>query len=136
MLDQPSKLRSDLPPVPRRMQKLPLDHRGYPVPWFVAFIDGKPDFRVVREPGIPLAHNKDLCWLCGERRGKWLAFVVGPMCGINRVTAEPPSHYECAEFAIKACPFLTRPMAVRRERDLPEHDDAPGIMLARNPGVS
>ena len=128
--------RSDLPERPRRMQPLPLDERGFPVPWFVAFIDDKPDFRVIRENGVALAHNKELCWLCGERRGSKFSFVVGPMCGVNRVTAEPPSHTECAEYAVRACPFLTKPLATRRERDMPEDAGIAGVMIKRNPGVS
>ena len=34
-----------LPPMPSRIAALPVDERGYPVPWFVAWIDGKPEFR-------------------------------------------------------------------------------------------
>lgn len=128
--------RPDLPELPPRMRKLPLDARGYPVPWFVAFIDGKPDFRVIRENGVPDAHNHRLCWLCGEKRGTYQAFVVGPMCGINRVSAEPPAHLECAEYAVRACPFLTRPLAERSKRDMPEHQAPAGVMIERNPGVA
>jgi hypothetical protein len=128
--------RSDLPERPRRMRNLLIDDRGFPIPWFVHIDNGKADFRVIRSAGIALAHNKELCWLCGERRGVYLTFVVGPMCGINRVTAEPPSHTECAEYAVRACPFLTRPLAVRNERDIPEEADVAGIMIKRNPGVS
>lgn len=127
--------RSDLPDRPRRFMKLPIDERGFPVPWFVAFVEGKYDFRVVRDNGIAIAHNKELCWLCGERRGRNMSFVVGPMCGINRVSSEPPSHTECAEYAVKACPFLTRPLAIRNERGL-EDAQAAGIMIKRNPGVT
>ena len=35
----------------------------------------------------------------------------------------------------KACPFLSQPRMRRNEKDLPEHLDAAGIMLRRNPGV-
>jgi hypothetical protein len=129
--------RTDLPPLPDRFEKLPLDARGYPVPWFVAWIDGKPDFRVVRPDGIGLAHRGQRCWLCGEPRGKFGAFVIGPMCAVNRVSSEPPSHLSCAKFAAMACPFLTKPLAKRNERDLPtETKDAAGCMIARNPGVT
>lgn len=131
------KPRDDLPPLPERFRKLPLDARGYPVPWFVAWIDGKPDFRVVRPGGVVDAHRRQLCWLCGQKRGKVGAFVIGPMCAINRVSSEPPSHLSCAKFAAIACPFLTRPMAKRNERDLPEtHREAAGITISRNPGVA
>jgi len=132
-----AEYRSDLPERPKRMLRLRLDGRGYPIPWFVHVdIDGQPDFRVVRENGIALAHNRHQCWLCGDRLGSFLTFVIGPMCGINRVSSEPPSHTDCAEYAVRACPFLTRPMAVRNQRDLPEDAGAAGIMIERNPGVT
>jgi hypothetical protein len=57
------------------------------------------------------------------------------MCCINHVSSEPPSHRGCAEFAAKNCPFLTRPLAKRNDRDLPEHKEQPGIAIDRNPGV-
>ena len=128
--------RADLPPRPERMAKLPLDERGFPVPWFVDCSSGKPDFRIIRPSGIAIAHNKALCWLCGERRGTYQAFVIGPMCGINRTTAEPPSHRECAEYAVRACPFLTRPLAQRNERGLEHCKEPAGEMIKRNPGVT
>lgn len=128
--------RTDLPELPKRMLGLPLDHRGYPVPWFVDCSTGKPDFRVIRPSGTAIAHNKRLCWLCGQPRGVYQAFVLGPMCGINRTTAEPPSHRECAEYAVRACPFLTRPLASRNERGLEEHKEPAGVMIKRNPGVA
>lgn len=40
-------LRPGLPPQPPKMQHLPVDERGFPAPYFVAWIDGKPDHRVV-----------------------------------------------------------------------------------------
>lgn len=122
--------------MPARIQRLKVDARGYPVPWFVAWIDGKPDFRVIDTPKLPLAYHNRLCWICGEKLGANLAFVVGPMCAVNRTTAEPPSHRDCAEFSAKACPFLTLPKAVRRESNLPEHVQPAGEMITRNPGVA
>ena len=38
---------------------------------------------------------------------------------MNRTSAEPPSHRDCAEFAVKACPFLTQRELTRRK---PRHD--------------
>jgi hypothetical protein len=118
------------------MLHLPIDERGFPVPWFVAIIEGKPDFRVIRKGGIAEAWNKKTCWLCGHPLGVYKACVIGPMCGINRVTSEPPCHLECAEFAVKACPFLTRPLAVRTEHGLPEERHVSGKPIQRNPGVT
>lgn len=128
--------RTDLPPLPPRIAQLPLDHRGFPVPWFVAWIDGAADFRVVGPGKLVDAvyHNK--CWICGERLGVHKAFLIGPMCAINRTIAEPPSHFECAEFSAKACPFLTKPRMRRNEKDIPAEAIGPaGIGIKRNPGA-
>lgn len=138
--------RPELPEVPARIAALPV-HRGYPVPWFVGWVDadghacergvGTPDFRVLH-PGAPQeAHRWSRCWICGGRLGSLRAFVVGPMCAVNRTSAEPPMHVGCADWSVRGCPFLTRPDMVRREAGLPEDATAPpGTMLRRNPGVS
>ncbi len=127
--------REDL--IPPRMRSLPRDHRNYPVPYFVAWIDGKPDFRVIEKDRLAHCHNNKLCWLCGEKMGRYKAFVIGPMCSINRVSSEPPSHRECAEFAVKACPFLTLPKAERRLNNLPEDGvKAAGEGISHNPGAT
>lgn len=133
-------------PLPARMKRLAVDHRGFPVPWFVQWmVDGKPvdygqgapDFRVMDSRKLGRAVREKRCWVCGERLGVHLAFVIGPMCAINRVISEPPSHRECAEFSAKACPFLSRPRMRRNEKDLPsDHREAPGFGLKRNPGVA
>ena len=129
-------LRKDLPPLPRRFLGLPIDDRGYPVPWFVHWVDGKPDFRLLRPDGAVEAFEKRKCWLCGDRLGRYGAFVVGPMGPIIRIAAEPPSHRDCAEFAVKACPFLVRPNAKRREANLTNASPADDGMILGNPGVS
>ncbi len=130
-------LRPELPPLPERIKRLPIDERGYPVPWFVAIIDGKPDHRIVEAGKILTARQHRLCWICGESLEIDISFVVGPMCVVNRVTSEPPSHPECAIFSVKACPFLSRPHAKRRENNLPENQQEPaGEALWHNPGAS
>lgn len=128
--------RQGLPtPIPEGIARLPLDDRGYPVPWFVAWIDGKPDFRVADQKKQHLCIVKKLCWVCGDPLKESAAFVIGPMCVINRVSAEPPSHIECAHWSARACPFLTLPSAKRREVNLPDIVVNPaGTMIRRNPG--
>ncbi|MEJ6847495.1 hypothetical protein V3589_14905 [Sinorhizobium fredii] len=122
--------------MPPRIAKLPVDERGYPVPYFVEWVDGKPDFRVMNQQHLVDAIKFARCWICGEKLGRYKAFVIGPMCCINRISAEPPSHYDCARFAVEACPFLTRPMAKRNTRAMPDGSWTAGIMLDRNPGVT
>jgi hypothetical protein len=124
-------------PLPPRMISQPISPKGFPVPWFVAWIDGVPDFRVIDTPKVERAVRQQLCWLCGQKLGRHLAFVIGPMCAVNRVSSEPPSHHDCAAYAVKACPFLTQPRMRRNEKDLPtDGKEPPGMMILRNPGVT
>jgi hypothetical protein len=141
-----------LPPLPARMKRLPVDARGYPVPWFVEWFhaDGKffesisdpiqpgdyPDFRVVDTRKMKLAVSNRLCWVCGGPLGRFLAFVIGPMCAVNRTSGEPPAHRDCAIFSATACPFLSKPAVERRENNLPEGGYKNPAHLDRNPGVA
>jgi hypothetical protein len=122
--------------MPDRIAALPQDpERHYPVPFFVAWIDGKPDFRIADNDKRIRCIKERLCWICGERLGRYLVFVVGPMCSVNRISAEPPMHRDCAEYSVRVCPFLLNPNQKRNPRsvDVPI-DKGPGIMIARNPG--
>lgn len=130
-------------PLPPRMRKLSVDHRGYPVPWFVLWLpDGTPEHRAIDSGKWSLAIRERLCWVCGERCGKYLTFVLGPMCGLNRTTSEPACHHDCAEWSARNCPFLSRPSMERRDIDssnphLAGLDQNPaGNPLTRNPGVA
>lgn len=134
----PHRLRKDLTePLPFRIARLPISPRGYPVPWFVQWINGEPEFRVADSRKFLLAIKGNLCWVCGDPLGAYKTFTVGPMCGLNRTTTEPPSHTECAIWSAKNCPFLKNPNMVRRKENLPEGAQNPGgIMIDRNPGVT
>jgi len=122
--------------LPERIKRLPVDKRGFPVPKFVAWVDGEPDHRVVDGRRFAPAIKHRQCWICGEPLGRYYCSLIGCMCAVNRVISEPPSHRECCEFAAQACPFLARPHAHRRAAGLPEDaSDAAGHGLKRNPGV-
>jgi hypothetical protein len=125
--------------IPGRIKTLPRDKHGYPVPWFVAWIGGKPDFRVIAPGRIRDALRTPQCWVCGVPflRQEDRAFTIGPMCAVNRVSAEPPSHRDCAVFSARFCPFLSTPQMVRREKHKPAEAVNPaGVMIKRNPGVA
>lgn len=125
------------PDAPPRIAKLPVSDRGFPIPFFAEEVNGVRDFRVVSAIRMAHAVRNDLCWVCGERLGTYKAFVIGPMCAINRTISDPPSHRDCAIFSAKNCPFLSSPLAKRRTAGLPENgQDAPGIAIKRNPGVA
>lgn len=131
-----NKLRSDLTGLPSKMRHLPVDERGYPVPVFVAWVDGKPDHRISDPQFLMRAIREKLCWICGGVLGTFKAFTVGPMCLVTGTSSEPPSHWDCAKWSVCNYPFLSKPQMVRREDRLPEGRRAPaGIFLERNPGV-
>ena len=131
-----TELRAGLTELPKRMRTLPRDERGYPVPWFVAWRDGKPEFRAMDGEKWMRAVRDRVCWVCGEELGVYKSFVAGPMCGINRTSAEPPSHLECARWSAVNCPFLSNPDQVRREGEGINLVDSAGFALQRNPGVT
>lgn len=138
MSDCPYKLRPELEALPKRLVTLPVEERGYVVPWFVDWIEGKPEFRAMDPAKWQRAIREKLCWVCGERLGRYMVFVAGPMCGINRTSSEPPSHKECAEWSVRNCPFLNNSKAIRRV-DEKFGMDAPcigGEAIMRNPGVT
>ena len=121
--------------MPAAIARLPRDKHARPIPWFVLDTDDGPDFRVIRPNGISIAINGSLCWVCGTKRDIHAAFVIGPMCAVNRTTAEPPSHYACAVYSARVCPFLTTPNMRRRDTNLPPTREMAGEAILRNPGV-
>jgi hypothetical protein len=117
------------------MRSLPIQ-RGYPVPWFVAMVNGEYHFPTADAEKMREALKKHLCWVCGQPLGSYLSFVVGPMAVVNRHTSEPPAHHECAVFSARACPFLARPH-MKRQKEHAEGSTPPsGIFVERNPGAA
>lgn len=132
---------AEMPPAIARLPRQP--GTGYPIPWFVATVNGHPDFRVMDPDHARAAIKQSRCLMCG---GLMLSmsgnarppatFVIGPMCTVNRTSAEPPHHWDCADYAARVCPFLSQPERVRREAGLPEERHMPGVGILRNPGVT
>ena len=132
-------MRQFVGPIPSRISKLPRDKRGFPVPWFVEWIDGEPSFPVMDPDKFRQAVTFNRCWVCGGPLSACKAFVIGPMCVVNRVTAEPPSHLDCARFAALNCPFLANPRVGRQlggDEVIKRGGKVAGIMIERNPGVT
>lgn len=131
-----TKMRSDLAPLPDRMKHLAIDQRGFVVPWFVPIVDGEPEFRCMDGHKFQLALRMGLCWVCGGWMGVHRTFVTGPMCLVSGTNAEPPSHWVCATWSARNCPFLSKPQMIRRTNDLPgDMEGQAGIPILRNPGV-
>jgi hypothetical protein len=132
-----SALRPELVDLPDRMRTLPLDERGYLIAAFVDTVNGKRDFRFMSQTHWRRCIEERRCWVCSGTLGGYLAFVVGPMCSINRTTSEPPCHRDCAIWPARFCPFLSRPRMVRREDESTRAgtENVAGCPILRNPGV-
>lgn len=136
----PAKYRLGLPmPMPHRIYNLPV-HQEFkvPTPWFAAETSpGKWDLRVVDPKKIFAAIGGNRCWVCGKPIDNCeYTFTIGPMCAINKVTTEPPAHYECAEWSTRACPALNHTQSQRRKKSLPNHKQPAGIGFEGLPQVS
>ncbi|HBO2935215.1 TPA: hypothetical protein L4R50_000211 [Pseudomonas aeruginosa] len=96
--------------TPPRIAALPKDERGYPI-FFTALIepDGKPNYRVQDTRKCNRALSEGLCGMCGQKLGKMMAFVGGPISIKNRLFADLPMHESCAVYALQACPFIAAP---------------------------
>lgn len=123
------------PDLPDRMAHLPVDDRGFPVPWFVPWKDGKPIFPAMDHAKWISAIRANHCWVCGGQLGRFKFHVIGPMGLINGVSAEPPSHRECANFAARHCPYIANPRMGRVPAEKHGTVDHPGTMDQGNPGV-
>lgn len=99
-------------PIPERMQRLPRDARGYPIP-FLVFVDseGKPHFTINDHRKAWQCRTEDRCGICGDTlfRGRW--FVGGPKAALHEHGAyiDAPMHDECAHYALQVCPYLAAP---------------------------
>src|SRR5690348_95410 len=94
-------------PIPERCKKLKVDHRGYPIPYFVSYVDGKPDFRLLDSEKQEICVKYHKCAICGEKLTEGAYFFIGGiMTATNEVSTDPPMHRECAEWSLQICPHL------------------------------
>lgn len=126
-------------PKPERVAKLDVDERGYPIFYAIEPPPGSElDFRVLNMAHHLEIAMRNLCAICGEKNDYWLNFIGGPMCVKGRggdrmrehlahlkegepfvppsistdifgVFGDGPMHFECANYALQVCPFLTIP---------------------------
>lgn len=105
-------------PIPKELAHLKTDDRGYPIPFFVSIIDGKPEFRFLKPERLQMIIDKKLCHICGKKLPTdYFYFLSGPQGLQNRVSTDAPMHRGCAEFSLFACPHLFLQKAERRDND-------------------
>ena len=104
-------------PVPKQLRTNERDPRGYPIP-FIVLRDkmGRPHFTVNDAVKVARCVSKRLCGLCGKRMGEQVHFIGGRRCFTDPRGAfvDPPSHRDCAVYALRVCPFLAAPSYGRR----------------------
>lgn len=124
--------------MPARVARLPRTAAGYPIPWFVATLDdGTRDLRIAGAEQHAAAIQRKVCWVCGDQLGRYAAFVIGPMCAVNRISADPPSHRDCATYSAQVCPWLATPQMNRRPvGEVYGLIPPAGVAIMRNPGVT
>lgn len=122
--------------IPKRMRVRPCDERGYPVPYIV-MIDkaGNPQFTINDMVRVKACINRNLCSICGSRHDQLKWFVGGSRCFLHPRGGfiDPPLHLECAEYALRVCPFLAAPRYSKRIDDakLTAHNTPDNIKLVR-----
>ncbi len=126
--------------IPLRMQRLPKDSRGYPVPYIILEKNGKHYFQINDSNKVENAIKNRLCAICAMKmhpEKMWL--VGGPQSAFHEygVYIDTPTHYECLNYAMQVCPYLAYTAYSKRlevdKLDLREFDD---MMLFQDPTQS
>lgn len=105
--------------VPKHLRYRPVVG-GYVVPFFVSWYkDGvlvhektegaRPDFPTIDVRRLVTCRKQNRCWICGNGLKAFKTFVFGPASALVQMSTEPPSHPECANYAVQVCPFIIDP---------------------------
>ena len=103
--------------IPKFLSHLKTDERGYPIPFFVAYVNGVPDFRMLSEEKQIRCMEKKLCSVCGKKLFEYFYFITGPRGLENGTHSDPPMHRDCAEYSLKMCPHLYYQRATINDRE-------------------
>jgi hypothetical protein len=104
--------------IPKELSHLKVDERGYPIPYFVPWQDGKPNFRFTDMEKIIDCVEHNRCGVCGRKLYKDFSYVISGIIGMgNRVSSDPAMHRVCAEFALASCPHMYFQKAERKETE-------------------
>lgn len=100
--------------VPRELAHLKLDERGYPIPYFVPIVKGKPEFKYQDTDKRAACLKRNLCPICGKVLQDECYNITGPVGLKNRVSSDAMMHLVCAEFTLRVCPHLHFQKAERK----------------------
>ena len=92
--------------IPEYLAHLPVDKRGYPIPYFVPIVDGEAEFKYGDPHKVDICLKYNKCWVCG-RKIKLPAYVItGPVGRKNNVVSDLPMHERCARYSLIICPHM------------------------------
>lgn len=121
------------------MAKLPLDKRGYPVPWnIMRDKEGTPHFTINDHRKAKQCVVEQRCPICGDELGATRWFCGGPISAFHERGAyfDQPMHDECVHYAIQVCPYLAAPKyAGRIDTGTLKPENTPEGMLFLDPTV-
>lgn len=121
-------------PIPKELAHLPIDERGYPIPYFAAIVDGKHDFRLLDARKQQRATEGKLCAVCGRKLPKDFCYFISGVLGLtNQVSTDPAMHRTCAEFSLRACPHMYFQKAERRDTNVDITEVSEGLMTMNKP---
>lgn len=106
--------------IPERMKDLPLDKRGYPIPFNVwRDPNGNPHFAINDEGKREKCILENLCSVCGMDLNIYFWFVGGPLSAFDPDGAymDTALHHECMTYALQVCPYLSMPKYLGRIDD-------------------
>lgn len=96
--------------IPEKMKNLPLDKRGYPIPYIVLIDNnGVPHFKVNDDEKLRTAAKWKFCAICGTRMKNGDMWVIGgPGSAFHPAGHyfDTPTHHECGAYALQVCPYL------------------------------
>jgi len=125
----PEQIRA-LPICPRRKLPIPFSAARRTEPEHDGRVVG--DFTITDHDRVGRCAAERLCGVCGLRLGYWIAFLGGPQSAESARGAysDPPMHEECAEWALRLCPYIVSHRVPRRSDLI----DPAGAAVARPPG--
>ncbi|WP_149264271.1 hypothetical protein [Actinomadura sp. K4S16] len=106
--------------IPQRLAHLPVcPRRNVPVPYAnITTEDGQHDFTALDSAKVVRLAAERRCGICEDTLDYWIVFLGGERSAQSRAYTDPPMHEECARFAARTCPYVTRAHMSRRKTPL------------------
>jgi hypothetical protein len=92
--------------MPRFLSTLPKDSNGLPIPFLSTLRAKGQPYSMIDPAKWESAFRREVCGLCGKELSPILAFIGGPLNLDHRYFKMLPMHVDCAEYALKVCPYM------------------------------